>query len=47
MRISVLFAIPYLFLCAMVGYADKPIVIRDSESVQYVGQEVEVEGLSP
>jgi DNA/RNA endonuclease YhcR with UshA esterase domain len=44
MRIDALFAILALFLCAMVAYADKPIVIKVSESVQYVGKEVEVQG---
>jgi hypothetical protein len=44
MRIDALFAILALFLCAMVAYADKPIVIKISESVQYVGKEVEVQG---
>jgi RecJ-like exonuclease len=44
MRIDALFAIFVLFLCAMVAYAEKPIVIKDSESLQYVDKEVEVQG---
>src|SRR5262249_43555079 len=33
-----------LLLCAMVVHTDKPIVIKDSEAIQYVGKEVEVCG---
>ena len=44
MRIGALFAIVTLLLCAIVAHADKPIVIKDSEAIQYVGKEVEVRG---
>src|ERR1700739_205677 len=44
MHIDALFAILPLLLCAIVAYADKPIVIKDSEAIQYVGKEVEVCG---
>jgi RecJ-like exonuclease len=44
MHIDALFAILPLLLCAIVAYADKPIVIKDSEAIQYVGKEVEVRG---
>jgi RecJ-like exonuclease len=44
MRIDALFAIFVLFLCAMVAYAEKATVIKDSESLQYVDKEVEVQG---
>ena len=33
-----------LLLCAIAARADKPIVIKDSEAIQYVGKEVEVRG---
>src|SRR6266478_2839019 len=44
MRICLLIAILALFLCAILARADKPIVIKDSEAIQYVGKEVEVCG---
>src|SRR6516164_9335112 len=44
MRVGALFAILALVLCAIVAHADKPIVIKDSEAIQYVGKEVEVRG---
>ena len=44
MRIGALFAIVALLLCAVVAHADKPIVIKDSEAIQYVGKEAEVRG---
>ena len=33
-----------LLLCVTVAHADEPTVIKDSEAIQYVGQEVEVRG---
>ena len=39
-----LFAVLALLLCVVAARADKPIVIKDSEAVQYVGREVEVQG---
>jgi DNA/RNA endonuclease YhcR with UshA esterase domain len=44
MRIRLLIAILALLLCAILARADKPIVIKDSEVIQYVGKEVEVRG---
>src|SRR5215472_5300883 len=44
MRIGALFAIVALLLFAIVAHADKPIVIKDSEAIEYVGKEVEVRG---
>ena len=44
MRVGALFAILALLLCAIVAHADKPIVIKDSEAIRYVGKEVEVRG---
>ena len=44
MRAGALFAILALLLCAIVAHADKPIVIKDSEAIRYVGKEVEVRG---
>jgi len=44
MRICLLIAILALLLCAILARADKPIVIKDSEAIQYVGKEVEVRG---
>jgi len=44
MRIRLLIAILALLLCAILARADKPIVIKDSEAIQYVGKEVEVRG---
>ena len=43
MRTGALFGFLAL-LCATVAYADKPMVIKDSEAVQYLGKEVEVQG---
>ena len=45
MRIGALFAIVALFLWAIAAHADKPVVIKDSEAIRYVGKEVEVRGL--
>ena len=44
MRIDALFAILPLLFCAIVAYADKPIMIKESEAMQYVGKEVDVRG---
>src|SRR6516162_1437225 len=44
MRIGALFAIVALLLWAIAAHADKPIVIKDSEAMEYVGKEVEVRG---
>jgi DNA/RNA endonuclease YhcR with UshA esterase domain len=44
MRTCPLIAILGLLLCAIAARGDKPIVIKDSEAIQYVGQEVEVRG---
>ena len=44
MRVGALFAILALVLCAIVAHADKPIVVKDSEAIQYVGKEAEVRG---
>ena len=33
-----------LLLCTIAARADKPIVIKDSEAIQYVGKAVEVRG---
>ena len=44
MRIRLFIAILALFVCAIAARADKPIVIKDSEAIQYVGKEVEVRG---
>jgi DNA/RNA endonuclease YhcR with UshA esterase domain len=44
MRIRLLIGILGLLLCAIAARADKPIVIKDSEAIQYVGKEVEVRG---
>ena len=40
-----LFAILVLLLCLIATSADDPLVIKDSEAVQYVGKNVEVRGL--
>ena len=40
-----LFAILVLLLCLIATRADDPLVIKDSEAVQYVGKNVEVRGL--
>jgi DNA/RNA endonuclease YhcR with UshA esterase domain len=37
-------AILGLLLCAIAARAEKPIVIKDSEAIHYVGKEVEVHG---
>jgi hypothetical protein len=37
-------AILALLLCVIMAHADKPIVIKDSEAMEYVGKEVEVRG---
>ena len=44
MGVRAFFAILSLLLCAIAARADKPIVIKDSEAIQYVGKEVEVRG---
>jgi hypothetical protein len=44
MRIHPFIAIFALILCAAVARADKPIVIKDSQAIQYIGKEVEVHG---
>src|SRR5215813_5989088 len=44
MGIRPFIAILGLLLCAIAVRADKPMVINDSEAVQYVGKEVEVRG---
>jgi DNA/RNA endonuclease YhcR with UshA esterase domain len=44
MRIRLLIAILALLLCAILARADKPIVIKDSEAIHYVGKEIEVRG---
>ena len=44
MPIRAFIAIFALLLYAIAAHADKPIVIKDSEAIQYVGKEVEVRG---
>ena len=44
MQIRLFVPILALLLCAIAARADKPIVIKDSEAIQYVGKEVEVRG---
>jgi RecJ-like exonuclease len=44
MGIRRLFPVLGLLLCAIAVRADKPMVIKDSEAIQYVGKEVEVRG---
>src|SRR6266404_1516863 len=44
MPIRLFIAMLALLLCDTVARADKPIVIKDSEAIQYVGKEVEVRG---
>ena len=44
MHIGALVGILALLLCAIVAHAEKPIVIKDSEAIRYVGKEVEVQG---
>jgi DNA/RNA endonuclease YhcR with UshA esterase domain len=43
-RLRPLIAILALLLSVILARADKPIVIKDSEAIQYVGKEVEVRG---
>ena len=44
MLIRLFIAILALLLCVIMAHADKPIVIKDSESMEYVDKEVEVRG---
>ena len=44
MLIRLFIAIFVLLLCTIVARADKPIVIKDSEAMEYVGKEVEMRG---
>ena len=44
MPIRLFIAILTLLLCAIAARGDKPIVIKDSEAIHYVGKEVEVRG---
>jgi DNA/RNA endonuclease YhcR with UshA esterase domain len=44
MRIRLFIVILALLLCVIAARADKPILIKDSEAIQYVGKEVEVCG---
>jgi hypothetical protein len=44
MLIRVFIAMLALLFCAIAVHADKPIVIKDSEAIQYVGKEAEVRG---
>ena len=44
MLIRLFIAIFVLLLCTIVARADKPIAIKDSEAMEYVGKEVEVRG---
>lgn len=44
MHIGALSAILTLLLCTIAVRGEKPIVIKDSEAIQYVGKEVEVRG---
>jgi hypothetical protein len=44
MPIRLFIAILGLLLCAIMAHADKPIAIKDSEALEYVGREVEVRG---
>ena len=44
MLIRVFIAMLALLPCVIAARADKPIVIKDSEAIQYVGKEVEVRG---
>ena len=44
MRIRLFIPILTLLLCEIAARADKPIVIKDSEAIKYVGKEVEVRG---
>jgi hypothetical protein len=42
MLIRLFIATLALLLCAIAAHGDKPIVIKDSEAIQYVGKEAEV-----
>jgi DNA/RNA endonuclease YhcR with UshA esterase domain len=44
MLVRLFIAILALLLCVFIAHADKPIVIKDSEAMEYVGKEVEVQG---
>ena len=44
MLIRLFIAILALILCAIAARADRPIVIKDSEAIHYVGKEAEVRG---
>ena len=44
MLIRLFIATLALLLCAIAAREDKPIVIKDSEAIQYVGKEAEVRG---
>src|ERR1700751_3061623 len=44
MGIGRLFAVLALVLCGVMAHADEPILIKDSEALNYVGKEVEVRG---
>jgi len=44
MRIRLFVAILTLLLCEIAAHGEKPIVIKDSEAIKYVGKEVEVRG---
>src|SRR5215475_15579810 len=44
MRIRLFIVIIALLLCAIAGRTGEPIVIKDSEAIEYVGKEVEVRG---
>src|SRR6516225_323995 len=44
MRIRLFNAILALLVCVIAAPANDPIVIKDSEAIQYVGKEVEVRG---
>jgi hypothetical protein len=44
MPIRLFSAMLALLPCVIAARADKPIVIKDSEAIQYVGKEVEVRG---
>ena len=44
MRIRLFVAILTLLLCEIAPHGEKPIVIKDSETIKYVGKEVEVQG---
>jgi len=44
MRIRLFIAILTVLLCAIAARGNQPLVIKDSEAIQYVGEEVEVRG---